>query len=77
LSGIFILYNNFAFLLSMKKTIFIIIIFTAAFLALYEQSKAKPNVIVMVIAIVIFMLGLMQLMSKIPDKNQDKNEDDV
>jgi preprotein translocase subunit SecE len=60
-----------------KKTIFIIIIFTAAFLALYEQSKAKPNVIVMVIAIVIFMLGLMQLMSKIPDKNQDKNEDDV
>ena len=49
--------------------------FAAAFVALYEQSKPKPNVIVMVIAIVIFMLGMMRLMSKIPDK--DTNRDDT
>lgn len=63
----------------MKKTIFIVVVFAAGLVALFEQSKAKPNVIVMVIAIVIFMLGLMQLMSKVPSKykDQDKNEDDV
>lgn len=59
----------------MKKTFFIILLFAAGFTALYEQSKAKPNVIVMVAAIVVFMLGLMQLMSKVPSKGEDKNEE--
>lgn len=53
------------------KTIFIIIMFAAAFVALFEQSKATPNKIVMVIAIVVFMVGLMNLMSKVPSKNKD------
>jgi len=61
----------------MKKNLFLLLIFAAAFAALYEQSKPQPNVIVMVMAIVIFMLGLMQLMSKIPDKKQDREEDEV
>lgn len=61
----------------MKKTLFILVMFAAAFVALYEQSKAKPNVIVMVIAIVIFMLGLMQLMAKIPDKDNNKTDGNV
>jgi hypothetical protein len=31
----------------------------------------------MVIAIIVFMLGMMKLSSKTPSKNQDKEEDDV
>jgi len=58
------------------KTIYIIFTFAAAFVALYEQSLAKPNVVIMVIAIVIFMLGLMKLMSKVPGKNDLNNNND-
>lgn len=60
----------------MKKTLYIIALFTAAFIAFYEQSKPDPNKYIMVGAMVVFMLGLMQLMSKVPSKNKD-NENDV
>ena len=50
--------------------------FAAAFVALYEQSLARPNVIIMVVAIIIFMLGLMKLMSKVPGKYDTNNNDD-
>jgi hypothetical protein len=57
------------------KTIYIVLFFAAAFVALFEQSKAKPNMIIMVACIVVFMMGLMRLMSKVPSKNQkDENE---
>lgn len=59
------------------RTIYIILLFAAAFLALFEQSKEHPNKIVMVGAIVVFMLGLMRLMSKVPSKNQEKNDEEV
>lgn len=52
----------------------IVIMFAAAFTALYEQSKAQPNMIIMVIAIVVFMIVLMRLMSKVPSKNSDDND---
>lgn len=45
--------------------------------AFYEQTSADKNVYIMVIAIVIFMMGMMKLSSKTPSKNQDKEEDDV
>ena len=45
--------------------------------AFYEQTSADQNVYVMVIAIVIFMMGMMQLSSNTPSKNQDKEEDNV
>ena len=57
------------------KTIYIILFFAAAFVALFEQSKAKPNMIIMVACIVIFMIGMMKLMSKVPSKSQ-KDEND-
>ncbi len=60
----------------MKKTLYIIALFAAAFLAFYEQSKPESNKYIMVGAMVVFMLGLMQLMSKVPSKNKD-NENDV
>ncbi len=62
------------------KTIYIILMFGAAFLALYEQSKPQRerNVVVMVAAIAVFMVGLMRLMSKVPSKNnRDKENEDV
>lgn len=58
------------------KTLSIIIMFAAAFVALYEQSKPQPNVWVLVIAIIVFMAGMLRLMSKIPSK-KDNNEGDV
>jgi hypothetical protein len=61
----------------MKKTVYILLLFAAAFVALFEQSKAHPNKYIMVGAIVLFMLGLMQFMSKVPSKDQDKNDTHV
>jgi nitrate/nitrite transporter NarK len=61
---------------AMKKLLIPIIII-AIIVALYEQGKADKNVWVMIVAVVIFMFGMMRLSAKIPSKNQDKNEDDV
>ena len=58
------------------KTIYIVLFFAAAFVALYEQSKAQPNKIVMVICMVVFVAGLMRLMSKVPSKGEEKEEED-
>lgn len=60
----------------MKKLIIPIMI-VAIILAIYEQSKADKNVYIMIIAIVIFMFGMMRLSAKTPSKNQDKEEDNV
>ena len=59
------------------KKIIILLMVVAIGLALYEQSKTDKNVYIMVIAIVVFMMGMMKLSSKTPSKNQDKEEDDV
>lgn len=58
------------------RTVYIILLFAAAFLALYEQSKAEPNVILMVIAIIVFMIGIMRLMAKVPSKSENKDNDE-
>ncbi|MBF4473601.1 hypothetical protein IRZ80_19615 [Flavobacterium sp. HJJ] len=59
------------------KKIVILIMAIAIGTALYEQTSTDKNIYVMVIAIVIFMMGMMRLSSKTPSKNQDNNEDDV
>jgi uncharacterized membrane protein YfhO len=61
----------------MMKKFVILLMVLAIGVALYEQTSADKNVYVMVIAIVIFMMGMMRLSSKTPSKNQDKEEDDV
>ncbi|MBW4361403.1 hypothetical protein [Flavobacterium taihuense] len=59
----------------MKK--FIILLMAVAIgIALYEQASAEKNVYIMVIAIVVFMMGMMRLSSKTPSKNEDKNEEE-
>ena len=60
----------------MKKFIIPIMI-VAILVALYEQVNAEKNVYVMVIAIAIFMFGMMRLSARTPSKNQDKEENHV
>lgn len=61
----------------MMKKFMILLMVLSIGVALYEQTSADKNVYVMVIAIVIFMMGMMKLSSKTPSKNQDKEEDNV
>ena len=60
----------------MKKFIIPIMI-VAIIVAFYEQVKADKNVYIMVVAIVVFMFGMMQLSAKTPSKNQDKEDENV
>jgi uncharacterized membrane protein YfhO len=59
------------------KAFKILIMILAISVALYEQVSAEKNIYITVIAIVIFMFGMMQLSAKTPSKNQDKEEQDV
>ncbi len=45
--------------------------------AFFEQNKSDKNIYIILIAIVIFMLGMMKLSAKTPSKNQDNEGDNV
>ena len=60
----------------MKKLLLPIMII-AILIAFYEQSLEKKNVYISVIAIAVFMFGMMKLSAKTPSKNQDKEDDNV
>ena len=49
----------------------------AIIVALYEQVSAEKNVYIMVVAIVVFMMGMTQLSAKTPSKNQDNGDENV
>jgi nitrate/nitrite transporter NarK len=59
------------------KKIIIPIMVVAIIIALYEQVSAEKNVYIMVIAIVVFMMGMMQLSANTPSKNQEKEDENV
>ncbi|MGG7036394.1 MAG: hypothetical protein ACI7YS_14535 [Flavobacterium sp.] len=42
---------------------------------LYEQTKESPNVFIQIIAIVVFMYGMMRLSAKTPSKNKDSEDE--
>ena len=46
-------------------------------IAFYEQTTVDKNVYVGVIAMAVFMFGMMQLSTKTPSKNQEKEKEDV
>lgn len=48
----------------------------AIVVAFYEQVSPTKNVYITVVAIVIFMYGMMRLSAKTPSKNQNKEEED-
>ena len=56
------------------KKLLIPILFIAAFFAISEQSKPKPNIYISTIVIVVFMFGMMQLSAKTPSKNLEDQE---
>ena len=49
----------------------------AILVAFYEQRSKDKNVYITVIAIAVFMFGMMRLSAKTPSKNQDKEEENV
>lgn len=49
----------------------------AILVAFYEQRGQDKNVYITVIAIAVFMFGMMWLSAKTPSKNQDKEEENV
>ncbi|WP_370628736.1 hypothetical protein [Flavobacterium sp. SOK18b] len=49
----------------------------AIVVALYEQVSADKNIYIMAVAIVVFMMGMMQLSAKTPSKNQENKDDNV
>ena len=60
----------------MKKLLLPLMII-AILIAFYEQSLDKKNVYISVVAIAVFMFGMMKLSAKTPSKNQDKDDDNV
>ena len=58
------------------KKLFIPIMIIAIGIALYEQSKNSPNIYIMIVAIVLFMYGMMRLTAKVPSKNEENSEED-
>lgn len=58
------------------KKLFIPIMIIAIGVALYEQSRSSPNIYIMIVAIVLFMYGMMRLTAKVPSKNEENSEED-
>lgn len=59
------------------KTVKILIMVLAISIALYEQVSEEKNIYITVIAITVFMFGMMQLSAKTPSKNQEKEEENA
>ncbi|MEZ7500344.1 hypothetical protein QO200_16540 [Flavobacterium sp. Arc3] len=57
----------------MKKLIIPMMII-AILVAFFEQVSAEKNVCITVVAIAVFMFGMMQLSAKTPSKNQDNQD---
>ena len=59
------------------KKLLIPIMIIAITIALFEQSNEDKNIYIMIIAVVVFMFGMMRLSAKTPSKNQEKKNDNV
>ena len=60
----------------MKKLI-LPLMFLAILAGLYEQSKDRPNIYIQIVALVVFMYGMMQLSAKTPSKHSEpENEEE-
>jgi hypothetical protein len=60
----------------MKKINYFILVISIL-IAFYEIGQSDKNVIIIVIAFVLFMFSMMRLSSKIPSKNLDNNNENV
>lgn len=50
--------------------------FVAILVAFFEQVSADKNVYITVIALAVFMFGMMRLSAKTPSKNQNNHDKD-
>ncbi len=57
----------------MMKKLLIPILLIAFFVAFWNQNSEKPNLYITIIAVLIFMFGMMKLSAKVPPKD-DKND---
>lgn len=60
----------------MKKLLLPLMIIAIA-VGLFENTKEKPNLYIMIGVIVVFMYGMMQLSAKTPSKHKEENEEDA
>jgi uncharacterized membrane protein len=51
-------------------------IIIAIIIGIYEQSKEKPNLYIIIAVIIVFMYAMMKLSAKTPSKYEDEIEDD-
>ena len=66
------------------KKIILPIMLVAICLGLYEQTKAKPNIYILIVSIVVFMYGMMKLSAKtlhhdthtMEEQHSEETEDD-
>lgn len=49
----------------------------AIIVGLYEQTKAKPNMYILIITIIVFMYGMMRLSAKTLHNNNHEIEDET
>lgn len=50
--------------------------FLAIVAGLFEQSKERPNIYIQIVALVIFMYGMMQLSAKTPSKHSEPENEE-
>jgi Na+/H+-dicarboxylate symporter len=58
----------------MKKLV-VPIMFIAIIVGIYEQTQAKPNIYIIIAAVVVFMYGMMQLSARTPSKHIDTDNE--
>ena len=59
------------------KKILIPIMFLAIVVAFYEETKTEKNIYIIIVAIIIFMLGMMKLSAKTPSKNKHEDNGNI
>ena len=59
------------------KNLYGLIMVVAISVAFYEQNSHEKNTIVMVIALGVFIFGLIKLSTKIPSKEQNKDDEQL
>jgi hypothetical protein len=53
------------------KNLNLIIMIVLAIVLIYNQSTAKPNILIQIVCIMLFFIGMSRLSAKTPSKNVD------
>ncbi len=61
----------------MMNKILIPLILVSLFIAFYEQQSENPSVIITVLAVLVFMFGMMKLSSKINSNSKESDDEKI